>query len=133
VFIPLKTECTGMFPHEHCRRRQPKSFSRSCSHTSQQRQAPQEQRLQGITHVRCIDIVRPPVQRSSERRWTRTKNPAARCCPARGVSPKSRARLQTWELDQREEDGRWMNEPRGLWGVYIVGSRRYHLPHMPPP
>jgi hypothetical protein len=26
------------------------------------------------------------------------------------------------------EEGRGMNEPRGLWGVYIVGGARWHLP-----
>jgi hypothetical protein len=58
---------------------------------------PQAQHLWGITHVRGIDIVRAPVQRSSERRRTQTKNPAARRCPTRGISSKSQARLQTWE------------------------------------
>jgi hypothetical protein len=55
------------------------------------------QRLHGITHVWCIDVVRAPVQRSSGRRRTRTGNPPARRRPEGGVSSNSRAQLKTWE------------------------------------
>jgi hypothetical protein len=121
----------GMFPHEHCRRRQLKPTSRSCSQTGRWRRVLQVQQLQGITHIWCIDVVRAPVQQSSRKRRTQTGNPAARWCPARGVSSNSRVQLQTWEPSQRGEDGEmgWMSQ--GANGcLYIGGGVRWHLPGM---
>jgi hypothetical protein len=54
--IPLKTECTGTFPHEHCQWRKPKPTSRSCSRTSRRRPAPHQH---GATVPRCHGAMVP--------------------------------------------------------------------------
>jgi hypothetical protein len=91
----------------------------SCICTSRWRPAPQEQRLWGIAHARCIDIVWAPVQQSSGRRKTRTRNPAAWWRPTRWVSSNSRARLQNVgaKPGRREEEMGWMSQGSGR--VYI--------------
>jgi hypothetical protein len=112
IIYIINTAPSITFPHKHWRWRPSKPTSRSCSLTARRRPAPQEQYLRGITHVRCIDVVRAPVQQSSGRRKTGTGNLAAWRCPTHGVSSNSRARLQTWELRQREERRRdgWMSQ-----------------------
>jgi hypothetical protein len=131
VFIHLKIGCAGTFPHEHCWRRQLKPTSRSRSCAIRWRQAPQEQRLWGITHIWCIDIDWVLVQWRSGRRWTQTGNLVVRRHLARRVSSNSRARLQMWELGKREErmeDG-WMSQG-GLWrGLYNVIQEVAPPPH----
>jgi hypothetical protein len=120
-FIPLKTECAGTFPHEHCRWRQPKPTSRSCSRTSRRRPAPHERRLRGITHIRCIDIVRASVQQSSRRRWIWLEIQQHDGVRNRRFSFNPRTQFQTWKPSQEEERKRreWMSQ--GPQGVYIVG------------
>jgi hypothetical protein len=61
------------------------------------------QQLRGITHVRCIDVVRALFQQSSGRRWIWLEIEQHDDIRKRRYSFNPLTQLKTWESSQEEE------------------------------